>query len=90
MFDRRPTCLACVLGALALMPQAVPADEASVAKVAKGAPQPQADAELLEYLGGVDAEGQDWMEYLGQTDIAQVAKAKKLPDGPEEESESNE
>jgi hypothetical protein len=85
MRERRATCIAWVLGALALMPQAAPADDASTAKVAKRAPEPPADAELLEYLGSVDAEGQEWMEYLAHTDIAQVVKAKKSPDATEVE-----
>jgi hypothetical protein len=34
------------------------------------------DEELLEFLGGLDAEGEEWTEYLTDTDIAQVAEAK--------------
>jgi hypothetical protein len=83
MFDRRATCIAWVLAALALMPATAPADDADTTKVAKRAPEPPADAELLEYLGSVDAEGQEWMEYLAHTDIAQVVKAKKSPDTSE-------
>ena len=54
------------------------------AKVAESAAD-TADAELLEYLGSVDAEGQEWMEYLTHTEIAQVAKAKRPPGTTEEE-----
>src|ERR1700692_3427368 len=85
MFARRATCIAWVLGALALLPQAALADDASLTKVAKRAPEPAAEDELLEYLGSVDdAEGQEWMEYLSQTDIARVVKAKKSPDATED------
>ena len=83
MFDRRATCIAWVLGVLALMPARASADDADTSKVAKRAPEPPADAELLEYLGSVDAEGQEWMDYLARTDIAQVVKAKKSPDTTE-------
>jgi hypothetical protein len=80
MFDRRATYIAWVLGGLALLPAGAPADDADTTKVAKRAPEPPADAELLEYLGTVDAEeGQAWMDYLARTDIAQVVKAKKSP-----------
>ena len=41
--------------------------------------EPTADGDLLEYLGSVDSEGQEWMEYLAHADIAQVTKAKKAP-----------
>jgi hypothetical protein len=80
MFDRRATYIAWVLGGLALVPTGASADDADTTKVAKRAPEPPADAELLEYLGSVDAEeGQEWMDYLARTDIAQVVKAKKSP-----------
>jgi hypothetical protein len=81
MFDRRATCIAWVLGVLALTPAGASADDTDTTNnVAKRAPEPPADAELLEYLGSVDAEGQEWMDYLARTDIAQVVKAKKSPD----------
>jgi hypothetical protein len=80
MFDRRATYIAWLLGALACMPAGASAEDANSAKVATLAPEIQADAELLEYLGSVDAEGQEWMQYLADTDIAQVVKAKKSPD----------
>jgi hypothetical protein len=85
MSDRRATCIAWVLGVFALTPAAASADDADSSKVAKSAPEAPADAELLEYLGSVDAEGQEWMDYLARTDIAQVVKAKKSPDTSEVE-----
>ena len=84
MFDRRATYIAWILAGLALLPAGVSADNADPAKVANRAPEQPADAELLEYLGSVDAEeGQEWMDYLARTDIAQVVKAKKSPDTAE-------
>jgi hypothetical protein len=84
MIDRRATYIAWVLGGLALLPAGASADDADATKVARRAPEPPADAELLEYLGTVDAEeGQAWMDYLARTDIAQVVKAKKSPDTAE-------
>lgn len=81
MIDRRATCIAWVLGVSALTPGGVSADDANGSKVANSdPPEAPADAELLEYLGSVDAEGQEWMDYLARTDIAQVVKAKKSPD----------
>jgi hypothetical protein len=85
MFDRRATCIAWVLGVSALTPGGASADDANSSKVPKNEPEAQADAELLEYLGSVDAEGQEWMDYLARTDIAQVVKAKKSPDTSEVE-----
>jgi hypothetical protein len=86
MIERRATFVAWVLGALALVPQALLAeDDPSATKVAKGTTTDPTDAEFLEYLGSVDVEGQDWMDYLSHTDIAQVAKAKKASDPPGEE-----
>lgn len=83
MFDRRALCIAWALATSALMPAVAPADDANAAKVAKRAPDPPADADLLEYLGSVDSEEQDWIDYLAHTDIAQVVKAKKSPDTAE-------
>jgi hypothetical protein len=80
MFDRRATCIAWVLGVTALTPGGASADDADSSKMAKSDPEAPADAELLEYLGSVDAEGQEWMDYLSRTDITQVVKAKKSPD----------
>jgi hypothetical protein len=85
MLAHRATHIAWVLGILALLPQAALADDSSPTKIARGAPEPAAEDELLEYLGSVDdAEGQEWMEYLSQTDIERVVKAKKAP-GPAQE-----
>jgi hypothetical protein len=83
MFDRRARYIAWVLGALPFM-SAASADDANT-NAAKRAPEATADAELLEYLGSVDAEGQEWMDYLARTDISQVAKAKKPTDTTEVE-----
>jgi len=82
MFDRRATCIAWVLAALPFMSAAASADDANTTERAPEAP---ADAELLEYLGSMDAEGQEWMDYLARTDITQVAKAKKSSDTTEVE-----
>ena len=79
MSEPRRRGIAWVLAALALMPAAALAQDPSTAKVAKSAPEPTADGDLLEYLGSVDSEGQEWMEYLAHADIAQVTKAKKAP-----------
>jgi hypothetical protein len=35
------------------------------------------DADLLEFLGSVDAEGSGWSEYLEGTDLDKVTKPKK-------------
>jgi hypothetical protein len=47
----------------------------------KPAPAPSTvdDDEFLEFLGSVDSDDadSDWMEYLAQTDIGKVARAKK-------------
>ena len=55
-------------------------------------PDPDADAELLEFLGSVDSgaeSGADsqatandgsWIDYLSQTDISKVAKAAEQPE----------
>jgi hypothetical protein len=83
MFDRRATFIAWFLGALLLLPAAASADDANATKVANGTPEVPADAELLEYLGSVDPEGQEWMEYLSQMDITQAVKAKKPADTAE-------
>jgi hypothetical protein len=87
MSDRRATCIAWVLGVLVLTPVGASADDTdTTTKVANRAPEPPADPELLEYLGSVDAEGQEWMDYLARTDIAQVVKAKK-PSDPGEDAD---
>jgi hypothetical protein len=73
IFDRRAAFL-CLLAGLAPL---APADEAKPA--AKAATVPEADDELLEFLGSVDSDTgeQDWIDYLAQTDIAKVAKKDK-------------
>ena len=45
----------------------------------KPAAVPEADDDLLEFLGSVDSDtgDEDWLEYLSQTDVAKVAKAGK-------------
>jgi hypothetical protein len=81
MVKRRAAYIAWFLAVPALLPAVDKADVAATANTAKpadSAADTPADADLLEYLGSVDAEeGQDWMDYLARTDIAQVAKAKK-------------
>jgi hypothetical protein len=85
MIERRATFVAWVLGALVLVPQmAFADDDQSATKVANGTTTEPTDAEFLEYLGSVDVEGQDWMDYLSHTDISRVAKAKPPPDPPGE------
>ncbi|MGQ0833971.1 MAG: hypothetical protein ACT4O5_03465 [Gammaproteobacteria bacterium] len=37
------------------------------------------DSELLEFLGTIDDGEEEWTDYLAQTDIAKVAKAKQAP-----------
>ena len=86
MFQMRRLRMAWALAALALMPAAALADDPSNAKGAKKAPEPAAaDGDLLEYLGSVDSEGQEWMEYLAQTDIAPATKPKKAPVATEDD-----
>jgi hypothetical protein len=86
MFKRRAAYIACLLAAPVFLPAAGAADTASTAKAVDSATEPTADADLLEYLGSVDAEeGQDWMDYLARTDLAQVAKAKKPAVATEDE-----
>jgi hypothetical protein len=44
---------------------------------------PEADDELLEFLGSVDSDtgDEDWLDYLSQTDPAKVAKGDKASKG---------
>jgi len=77
MSRRRAACIAWLLAAPAVLPAADHVDDANNAKAAESAAEQGADAELLEYLGTVDTEGQEWMEFLTHTDIATVAKAKQ-------------
>jgi hypothetical protein len=50
-----------------------PAASAKPPTAAKPAPAPEADDELLEFLGSVDEGDVDWIDYLSQTDIGKVA-----------------
>ena len=63
-------------------PASAAVDACEAAAAAKPRAQPPAagrpDDELLEFLGSVDAKGdEDWIDYLSQTDIAKVAKAEE-------------
>ncbi len=40
---------------------------------------PSDDADLIEFLGGVGAEDEDWLNYLSQTDPTKVATAPRSP-----------
>ena len=72
-----------LLWLLAGLAPALQADEAKSAPVkpadAKSAPVPSADDEFLEFLGSVDTDAadEDWLDYLAQTDLSKVSKAKK-------------
>lgn len=59
-------------------PPQASAPKANPARPAAPQPAPEADDELLEFLGSVDSEAgdQDWIDYLSQTDIARGAKGK--------------
>ena len=59
---------------VALAPRALVAAEPPKAAESK-AEEPVLDEELLEFLGSLDLDDQDWIEYLTQTDIAKVAKS---------------
>lgn len=61
-----------------------PPPKSAVAKAAPAAPSAVADDEFLEFLGSVDDSDREWMEYLAQTDIGTVAKAKKTEPVPTE------
>ena len=37
------------------------------------------EEELLEFLGSLDAEGEEWTEYLTETDIEKVAESEPAP-----------
>jgi hypothetical protein len=87
MSKRRAAYIAWLLAVPAVMPCIVHADDANAAKIADSA-DVAADAELLEYLGTEDAEGQEWMEFLAHQELAQAAlaaKSKKPPLTAEEE-----
>ena len=77
-FNRR-VCLLWLLAGLLPVAHAEDAKPAA-AKPASAATTPlDADDEFLEFLGSIDTDeaDEDWMDYLAQTDIAKVAKAKK-------------
>ena len=44
----------------------------------------EVDAELLEFLGGIDELDEEWMDYLTQTDIEKVVKSEPAPEGRKE------
>ena len=77
-----------VCSALALVAVAL-GSGAALADPPKKAPEPQPDAELLEFLGTVDSTADansqpddgSWIEYLAQTDIDKAAQKAKPP-GP--------
>jgi hypothetical protein len=64
---RRRAVLASIAAGFAFAPLTGAAEESEV------------EAELLGFLGSVDDEDQDWLEYLERTDVAKVARAKKPP-----------
>jgi hypothetical protein len=82
MFRPRAVCIAWLLAMPAMLTAVGLADDAKTTKAADSAAAPPADAELLEYLGSEDAEGQEWMDYLARTDIAQAAQAAKAKKPP--------
>jgi len=79
--------LAWMLAAAGLVPCAPRAAEpaSSSAKPAQATKptetEAQIDAELIEFLGTVDSEDEDWIDFLTQTDIAKVAK-RATPSSP--------
>lgn len=81
---RRASMLA--VAAIGLLPLA-----ASAAEPAKTAPPPaktapedtSLDEDLLEFLGTIDSEDEDWIDYLTQTDIEKVAARKRPPVDPD-------
>jgi hypothetical protein len=52
---------------------------------AQSAPPADDDLDLLEFLGSIDAtnEDKDWLEFLKNTDIGKVARAKARANPPE-------
>ena len=67
-------------------PAPAAADKPASKPMAAPAPATSVDDEFLEFLGSVDTDGgdEDWMDYLSQTDVSKVAKAKKnAPATPE-------
>lgn len=41
--------------------------------------------ELLEFLGSIDAEGEDWIDFLARTDVARAGKARGTTAPPKDE-----
>lgn len=74
------------VGLYLLLAGIVPAVHGADAKPPEATPVPEADDELLDFLGSVDLDSadEDWLDYLAQTDIAKVAKAKKTVPAPTE------
>jgi hypothetical protein len=73
------------VAALGLLPLAAPAAEpAKSPPPAKTAPEDTSlDEDLLEFLGTIDSEDEDWIDYLTQTDIEKVAARKRPPATPD-------
>ena len=67
MNGRRLAWLACLLAGLF---PAVQADDAK--SPAKPAAVPEVDDELLEFLGSVDSDDDDWLEFLSRTDVGKA------------------
>lgn len=84
MLARRAAYLAWLLAAPALLPAVGRADDATEARTAESAAD-SVDDELLDYLGSVDAEGPEWMDYLTHTDGAQSAQLKPPSAGSKEQ-----
>jgi len=55
----------------------VPAGKPTQPAPSKTAGGPEADDELLEFLGSVDSTDEDWLAYLSQADLAKAAKSGK-------------
>ena len=72
------------VAALGLLPLAAPAADPPKSPPAKTAPEdPALDEDLLEFLGTIDSEDEDWIDYLTQTDIDKVAARKRPPVSPD-------
>ena len=79
---------------LAALPAWAHADDASTAASkpatpapAKPAAIPAEDEDFLEFLGSVDEDDEEWMDYLARTDVVKVAKAKKkTPPAPDRQA----
>ncbi len=75
-----------MLPALGLLPLAAPAAEppSKSPPPASTAPDDSSlDEDLLEFLGTIDSEDEDWIDYLTQTDIEKVAARKRPPVNPD-------